>query len=171
MFTRDILIRGKHARYMQELSPRNSAEDRTFDRYIDVYLNAAIVGFIYGIKESRDTSTNDSANMLLDTISKERNNLKFVYETIMLLDNKNNLPDEERLNNAFRNHHQKDSQEHIDNFEAFNSYVRGGITYLYENISHNALDKEKRVENINNFIEDFYNEFVLDKFTEDIVYD
>src|SRR5690625_955860 len=100
MFDKDIIITGKHANYIRFLSPRKKPNERIFDRYIDVYMNAAIIGFIYGEKEDRDKSdehiNEQPATIFLEAVSKERTNLLFIYRTIMLLHNKENLSPEQR---------------------------------------------------------------------------
>ena len=54
MFNSDILIRGKYATYLKYLSKKTEKNDRkekvagVFERHIDVYMTAAVVGLIYG---------------------------------------------------------------------------------------------------------------------------
>lgn len=53
MFENDYTINGKHATYLKFLAKKNSRDDqspdnptaaRLFERYIDVYMNAAVLG-------------------------------------------------------------------------------------------------------------------------------
>lgn len=175
MFTKDITLTGKHAYYTKFLSPRNELEERIFDRYIDVYMSAAIIGFIYGEKEEKDKSSeyaNEAANILLGAIQRERQNLLFIYRTIMLLEGKEKLTEEERIERAFKDDLYNDrTDKQQDNMELFISYVRGGISFLYKKVTENAVSKEERIANIKEFVEDFHNEFILEKHLEDIDYE
>ena len=56
MFENDYTINGKHATYLKFLAKKNTKDDndsdnptaaRLFDRYIDVYMNAAVWGLLY----------------------------------------------------------------------------------------------------------------------------
>ena len=56
MFENDYTINGKHATYLKFLAKKNARDDqspdnptaaRLFERYIDVYMNAAVFGLLY----------------------------------------------------------------------------------------------------------------------------
>ncbi|MBN1552903.1 hypothetical protein JW979_15625 [bacterium] len=128
MFENDYTINGKHATYMKYLV--NDA--KIFDRYIDVYMNAAIWGMLYGRISERDSST-DRARVYADAFAKERENCMFIYRLIMLLDNTKHLLPNERIDRAFRDDAQDgDSAKASNNLDLFHSYVLGGIEVLYE---------------------------------------
>lgn len=177
MFNKEIIITGKHAYYMKFLSPQKSSTEeyrnRIFDRYMDVYMNAAVIGFIYGEKEEIDRTIDykdAKASLFTDVVQKEKQNLLFIYRIIMLLENKKNTNEEERIERAFKDDsYSNRTDRKLENLELFNSYVRGGITYLYNKI--NAVSLEERIDNINEFVEDFQSEFILEKYLEDIVYE
>ena len=66
MFENDYTINGKHATYLKFLAKKNARDDqgpdnpaaaRLFERYIDVYMNAAVFGLLYNRTAKRDTSS------------------------------------------------------------------------------------------------------------------
>ena len=99
MFENDYTINGKHATYLKYLV--NDA--KVFVRYIDVYMNAAVVGFLYGRSEAKDNSSQDRARIYADAFSTEKRQCDFIYRLIMLLEESNKLSESEKLDRAFRN--------------------------------------------------------------------
>ena len=66
MFENDYTINGKHATYLKFLAKKNARDDqspdnptaaRLFERYIDVYMNAAVFGLLYNRTAKRDNSS------------------------------------------------------------------------------------------------------------------
>ena len=76
MFESDYTINGKHATYLKFLAEKNSgAKDadessptaaRIFERYIDVYMNAAIWGLLYDRTAPKDSTSDDRARIYAD---------------------------------------------------------------------------------------------------------
>ena len=111
MFENDYTINGKHATYLKFLAKKNSRDDdspdnpkaaRLFERYIDVYMNAAVFGLLYSRTAKRDTTSDDRARVYADAFSTERENCVFLYRMVMLLDKTTELTPEERVDRAFR---------------------------------------------------------------------
>ena len=111
MFDNDYTINGKHATYLKFLAKKNSRDDdspdnpkaaRLFERYIDVYMNAAVFGLLYSRTAKRDTTSDDRARVYADAFSTERENCVFLYRMVMLLDKTTELTPEERVDRAFR---------------------------------------------------------------------
>ncbi len=82
MFENDYTINGKHATYLKYLV--NDA--KVFSRYIDVYMNSAIFGFLHSRSAEKDNSSQDRARIYADAFATERLNCDFIYRLIMLLD-------------------------------------------------------------------------------------
>lgn len=168
MFTSDILLTGKHAYYTKVLAPREKENSylKVFDRYIDVYMAGAIIGFINGKREEtdRDSEYKDiTASIMLDTIQTERSNLEVIYRTIMLLDSSNESNKNKSVDRAFRDDiNEENATNHQENMDIYRSYVRGGISILYEKIGKSAVDRNELLYNMNSFVKDFYSNFVLD---------
>ncbi len=142
MFENDYTINGKHATYLKFLAKKNIREDqspdnpaaaRLFERYIDVYMNAAVFGLLYSRISERDTTSDDRARIYADAFANERENCVFLYRMVMLLDKNTELTSEERIDRAFRyDTLPGKAEEFKQNMELFHGYVRGGIEVMYE---------------------------------------
>lgn len=148
MFDNDYTINGKHATYLKYLV--NDA--KAFMRYIDVYMNAAVVGFLYGRAVPKDNSSQDRARIYADAFAKEKRQCDFIYRLIMLLDENEGLSHTERLDRAFRNDTQlktdEDKAKHEKNMQLFHSYVFGGIEVLYEQFTSGATNRDDYINKI-----------------------
>lgn len=148
MFEKDYTINGIHATHLKYLV--NDA--KVFERYIDVYMNAAIIGFLHGRLEEKDNSSQDRARIYADAFATERLKCDFIYRLIMLLDETEELSDEQRLDRAFRDDTLKESENkkttHVRNMELFNSYVLGGILELYEQFADGATSRDDYINRI-----------------------
>lgn len=142
MFENDYTINGKHATYLKFLAKKNARDDqgpdnltaaRLFERYIDVYMNAAVFGLLYNRTAKRDLNSDDRARIYADAFANERENCIFLYRMAMLLDKSTELTPEERVDRAFRYDSQPEKAEEFhQNMELFHDYVRGGIEVMYE---------------------------------------
>lgn len=168
MFENDHTIYGKHATYLKFLAKKNSQDEKgedavktaqLFERYIDVYMNAAIWGLLYNRTAVIDNQSKDRARIYADAFSRERENCTFLYRLVMLLQEKQNWQQQERIDNAFR----IDSQpEKVAEFNAcmdlFHSYVRGGIEVMYEKLTDGCSTKSDYLERIYNLMKQFKQE-------------
>ena len=128
MFERDITLTGKHATYVKYF--RDDA--KLYARYVDVYMNGAIFGLLHN-RRAEKASGDATANILADTLQRERNKCVLLYRLVMLLDETSNLDVQERINRAFRDDADDAAPgKLVANMELFNSYVRGGIEEMYE---------------------------------------
>jgi len=155
MFENDYEINGNHATYLKFLV--NDA--KIFYRYIDVYMNAAIFGFLHGRKAMKDNTSQDRARIYADVFAKEKLNCDFIYRLLMLLDDTPALSNQQVLDRAFREDAQIESSDtnnaHIDNMKLFNSYVLGGIEVLYEQYTSSATSREDYINRIYDVTEKF----------------
>ena len=142
MFENDYTLVGKHATYLKFLAKKNARDDqspdnpsaaRLFERYVDVYMNAAVFGLLYNRLSKRDNSSDDRARVYADAFAKERENCIFLYRMVMLLDKSTKISPEERIDRAFKyDTLPEKSEEFQQNMELFHDYVRGGIEVMYE---------------------------------------
>lgn len=152
MFESDVTLTGKHASYLKFLAVKNSQDDedeesinsaKLFERYIDVYMNAAIWGLLYSRTAERDTSTKSRARVYAAAFNTEHDNCVFLYRMVMLLDKTTDLTPEERIDRAFRYDSSPDKVELVkQNMELFNSYVRGGIELMYEQFTDGCTTRD-----------------------------
>ncbi|MHB8170946.1 MAG: hypothetical protein ACYDG6_05330 [Thermincolia bacterium] len=155
MFEHDYTLVGKHATYTKFLKD----EADVFDRYIDVYMNGAILGFLFGRKSTRDTGSSDRARVYADAFATERMRCDFIYRLIMLLDETTGYAMEDRVDRAFRDDATGDeSEKNIKNMELFNSYVLGGIEVLYERFAENCTTKDDYINRIYEVVTNFKDE-------------
>lgn len=166
-FKRDYIISGTHAQQLIDL--KNDKEEveeenkKLFNRNIDIFLLAPIVGFIYKRKAERDKNTNKSTINTTQLIA-EKERIEYNYQLIMLLDDKYEPDFNKRVDKAFRYFSDND-------LELFNSYVRGGIEILYEKIIQISPTSESYIPNFYKFIDEFqsvYNKDINEKDYEDI---
>ena len=151
MFENDYTITGKHATYLKFLAVKNAKDDpdsattsaKLFERYVDVYMNAAVWGLLYSRTAKRDTTSDDRARVYADAFANERENCVFLYRMVMLLDKTTELDPEERVNRAFRYDTQTDKADAFkENMELFNDYVRGGIELMYEQFTDGCSTRD-----------------------------
>ena len=158
MFTSDIYIRGKYATYLKYLSQKTEKNDRkekvagVFERMIDVYMTAAIVGVNYGLKREDENTTPDTVKIFADAVNREQDNLEAIFRIVMLVDNTTGLNPDEKINRAFKN---PDTPE---NLKLFNSYVRGGIEWLYEQFTTSATTRDEYIAKIYEIVDNFKEE-------------
>lgn len=152
MFENDYTITGKHATYLKFLAMKNSKEEnetdgatsaKIFERYIDIYMNAAVWGLLYSRTAPKDNTSDDRARVYADAFANERDNCVFLYRMVMLLDNSVELTSEERVDRAFRYDSQPEKiEEFKKNLELFHDYVRGGIELLYEQFTDGCTTRD-----------------------------
>lgn len=141
MFDSDYTLNGKHATYMKFLAKKNARDGvdpddptnaKIFERYIDVYMNAAVFGLLYN-RLAKPESGKSRARIYADAFLGEHDNCTFLYRLVMLLDTSVDLSPEERVNRAFRYDKQPEkAKEFQSNLDLFHDYVRGGIEVMYE---------------------------------------
>lgn len=138
MFDTDKRFVGKHAQYIHYLCKNKGAVNpngiNLFNRVIDLYITAPLIGLIYDRKGVVDRSATGSATIQYKQISDNEYELLYVFQLVMLLADKDKLTDSERLDRAFRD--EADENKTKQNMELFDSYALGGIEVLYELFEH-----------------------------------
>lgn len=161
MFTGDIYIRGKYATYLKYLSQKTEKNDRkekvagVFERMIDVYMTAAIVGVNFGLRRDDENTGSDTAKLFADVVNREQDNLISIFRIVMLVDNSTGLSADEKIRRAFK------TPDTPENMKLFNAYVRGGIEWLYEQFTSGATTKEEYLAKIYEIVEAFNSELLI----------
>lgn len=137
----DFVIYGKHADYADDMWARNGIEEKSrFNRLVDLYAVAAIVGFKYRCKAPSEPANDAKKRTVqLSQIANEYTRLKTIMQIIMILDDSSGLSEEERVKEAFNNSELTEAT-YRKNMEMFNSYARGGIEYLHRALCERPLD-------------------------------
>ncbi len=152
IFHDDYQFKGTHAEKVNRLTGVfNKTNDRLFNRNLDVYILAPIVGFLYNRTAELDTGGKPT-NVLYAAMSKETSTLWFNYRLIMLLDKQHESNFEKRIDKAFR-HYGKDHATADE--ERYESFVRGGVDVLYEKLIESSHTEEDYLKNLYDFMEEF----------------
>lgn len=155
MFDRLYSFKGKHADYVDRLTAiiDTTTKQKLFARNLDVYIFAPIVGFIFGNKKGYDNSSDNTTKIFTDQLLEEKPVLMFNYRLIMLLDQRDKLPIEKRLDRAFR--YDKDDEKRKEGDVIYEQYVLGGVEVLYEKILSGENETDEILMNIYNFINEY----------------
>ena len=164
LFETDYTINGVHAMRLKFLAKRNARDveepsnhqaAKIFERYIDVYMNAAVWG-IYYRRRAKVEPSSDRARIYADAFNRERENCVFLYRLVMLLDDSENLLLTERIDRAFRYDTLPDKADAIrKNLEIFHDYVRGGIDLIYEKFTAGCVTRDDYLAKTFNVMTEF----------------
>jgi len=162
MFDKQYRFKGEHARRVDQLTSvfDEISKAKLFERNIDVYVNAPLVGFLYGRSAPLDSLKNPETgqvydqNIFGDRVIQSSNELLFNFRLIMLLDSQYEKDKEKRIDKAFR-HMGKDPSDE----EHYDGYVRGGVDVLYEKLIIGSNEPEDYVVKLYDFIEEFDERF------------
>lgn len=162
MFDKQYRFRGRHALRVDALTSvfDNVSKAKIFERNVDVYTNAPLVGFLYGRKSDLDDTKNPETNQIYnqnvmgDRVIYSQEELLFNFRLIMLLDEEYEPDEDKRIDKAFRH-----TGENFADEERFDSYVRGGIDVLYEKLIEGATSPDEYVSRLYDFVEEFYDRF------------
>lgn len=172
MFDKQYRFRGIHAVRVDALTSVFDSESKAkfFDRNVDVYTNAPLVGFLYGRRADPDDTKNPETNQVYnqnvmgDRVIYSQEELMFNFRLIMLLDKDYEPSDEVRINKAFRH-----MGEDLADEARFDSYVRGGIDVLYEKLIEGVSTPDEYVTRLYDFIEEFHEKFNEELSKEEIL--
>ena len=161
MFDKQYRFRGRHAVRVDALTSvfDSNSKAKLFDRNVDVYANAPLVGFLYGRTAEQDDTRNPETNQVYnqnvmgDRVIYSQEELQFNFRLIMLLDKDYEPNEDERIDKAF-----KHMGENPDDEARFDSYVRGGVDVLYEKLIEGVSSPDEYVTRLYDFIEEFETE-------------
>lgn len=129
----EMFFVGKHRDYVDKMWSLNKIQDSFFKRLVDLYAIAAIVGLKTNrkseeVKDDTDIKRTVQMKQLLENIQ----TLLPIMRLVLIMDNSRGLTLEQKLESAFVI--PEDYDTYKENMELFNSYARGGIEYLYEQL-------------------------------------
>lgn len=162
MFDKQYRFKGRHAVRVDKLTSvfEPVSKAKIFDRNIDIYTNAPLVGFLYRRLAEADDERNPETgqiyneNVMGDRVIQSKEELMFNFRLIMLLDLDYESEAEKRMNKAFRHMGEDPADE-----ERFDSYVRGGIDVLYEKLIEGANSPNDYINNLYEFLDEFQERF------------
>lgn len=133
-----------------------------FDRLIDVLAVAPIVGFEYGRRSDKDNTEGIQPKaMFLAQLQKVDSQLEMNYKTIMLLDNDYQPDEAMRFRKAFQVAPDKRDEADLERYE---SYVRGGIDFLYEKLVGSENTPYERLIELHDLVESFSDRYSSDSY-------
>ena len=155
IFDHEYFFHGIHAERLIALTSQfgKTSSMKLFQRNVDVFMIAPVVGFIYGRKAALDNSQPDrTINFAQMTYCK--NDLIFNYRLVTLLDKEYEPDPQKRLDKAFRFMGTPQAEPDEKRFEDF---MRGGIDVLYEKLVSPGQNYEK---NLISFLEEFNDRYL-----------
>ncbi len=156
MFDKEYSFKGTHAQKVINLTAKFNNTTSIFKTNIDVFITAAIVGYLYQTKaEPNNEKTKDgkiqNTKIFLDAFKSHQTDLFFAYRLIILSDKKYEPNFEQRINKAFKYFY---DQNNNSDLELFERYVLGGVDILHEKLIENANSTDEFVMKLYTFIED-----------------
>ena len=166
MFDKQYRFTGSHSEKVNALTAIFDEESKAklFERNLDVYINAPLIGFLYrrkGIKDSNgDTSPQ---NIFPEQMINASDKLKYILRLILLLDTEHEPNETKRLDKAFRQFGQD------EDLVLFDQYVLGGVDVLYEKLIEGSGDASEYINRLYDFMEEFNDRYNADVSREDIL--
>lgn len=166
MFDKQYRFTGTHAEKVNALTAvfDEESKSRLFERNLDVYINAPIVGFLYHRRNTKNNLSEISPqNIFPEQMINSSDELKYILRLIMLLDKEYEPNDALRLDKAFR----KFGRE--EDLDRFDQYVLGGVDVLYEKLIEGANNPSEYLTRLYEFLEEFKDRFNSEVSRENIL--
>lgn len=161
MFNGEYRFKGRHAERVVRLCSAfdNVSNAILFKRFLDVYINAPLVGFLYGRRADPDYTKNgagqvEDRKVFAAQVINSSKDLQFNFWLIMLLDSDYEPDEDKRIDKAFKKMGQDPNDE-----ERFDSYVRGGVDVLYEKLMEGDTEPGDYVNRLYDFLSEFNDRF------------
>ncbi len=166
MFDKQYRFTGSHAEKVNALTAifDEDSKAKLFERNLDVYINAPLIGFLFRRKAVKDTKGDISPqNIFPEQMINASDKLKFILRLILLLDSEHEPDEEKRLDKAFRHLGQD------EDLDLFDQYVLGGVDVLYEKLIDGAGDTSEYIARLYDFLEEFNDRYNSEASREDIL--
>lgn len=167
MFDKQYRFTGTHAEKVNALTAifDEAAKAKLFDRNLDVYINAPIIGFLHKRKGVKNTNSEISdQNIFPEQMRDNAELLKYIFRLILILDTENEPNEELRMDKAFKTFGDDESD-----LALFDAYVLGGVEVLYEKLIEGSNDPTEYVNRMYDFVEEFNDRFNIGKSNQDIL--
>lgn len=140
-FKKEFEFQGKHAQMVEELCTLNQYERTYFKRAVDIYLLAPIIGFRLNRKAKNDYSLTDKKSIFPEQIIKEKENLEFILQMILILEPDKKPGDKDQVRRTFEGARTKEEFDAWN--QIFHDYVRGGVEELYERLVLRTAEQDE----------------------------
>ena len=138
----EVFFFGKHKDYVDQLWKLNQIQESYFSRLVDLYAVAAIIGL--KLKRRSPEERDDSGikrTIQMQQLTNTYQTLITIMRMVLIMDDSRDLTFEKKLESAFMI--PEDEETYKENMELFNSYARGGIEYLYEQLVKRIPDVDE----------------------------
>lgn len=133
LFRKEYRIRGRFEQYARNLAGITFDKDsqaKVFNSGVELFKTAAIVGLINNRREKPENGTTEFS-IFPEQLGNHYRDLMFIFQTMMLTYDNDQLTPKERINNAFRYSKNNDSINE-ENFKIFEEFMLGGLCILHE---------------------------------------
>ena len=152
LFNNEVEFSGKYANYIRVIKEQTAIPNK------DLYVIAAIVGFMNNRTETEDNSEKvQTSSIFPNENGSRRADLRFVYRLIMLLKKEEGFALDDYSDRAFKDDIETHADVYKENMRIFNDYVCGGVEYLYE-----LLENESSTDEIVDKVYGFLHELSVD---------
>ena len=134
------VLSGKYADYADALWKQNDIKNSYFKRLIDLYTVAAAIGIRIKRRAAEDSSSDNKRTIQMEQLMSNLSTLQPLMRIMLTVDDSRSLTLEEKLDSAFRLPETEEAYK--NNMNLFNSYMRGGLEYLYENLIVRTISPE-----------------------------
>lgn len=165
MFNKDFDIYGEPAEHLKHLCELRSnvphreqyGNFKIFNSYVDAYVLCPLIGYKYSRRVPMGQQKDGNAGILTEALTSKFNELKFVYQIIMLIDTDSEPDVEKRVYRAFNLSEETDDEKEFvkANMKIFNEYFLGGIEVLYEEFVLKCTDKDEYLRAMAKFVNDY----------------
>ena len=167
MFDKQYRFTGTHAEKVNALTAifDEAAKAKLFERNLDVYINAPIVGFLHKRKGVKNTNTDIADQSVFpEQMINNSELLKYIFRLILLLDTEYEPSEEKRMDKAFKHLGEDESD-----LALFDAYVLGGVEIFYEKLIEGISHPAEYVNRMYDFVEEFHERFNAGKSNQDIL--
>ena len=141
----EMIFVGKHRDYVDKLWTQGKIQESYFRRLVDLYAVAAIVGLKAKRRSPEERDESDvNRTVQMKQLNENYQTLLPIMRMVLIMDDSRNMSFEEKLESAFAI--PEDYDTYKVNMDLFNSYVRGGIEYLYEHLVLRSPDIDEDYE-------------------------
>ena len=166
MFDKQYRFTGSHAEKVNALTAvfDEDSKAKLFDRNLDVYINAPLIGFLYRHKSTKNSDGDiNPQNVFPEQMINASDKLKFILRLILLLDTEYEPDEGKRLDKAFRQFGQD------EDLALFDQYVLGGVDILYEKLIEGANNPSDYIDHLYDFLEEFNDRYNSEITNEDVL--
>ncbi len=178
MFNSNFDIYGVHANYLKDLCElRGNVADKDqhknfkiFKAYVDAYILCPLIGYQYGRKGKMGSSADGEVGILAEQIIKRSNELKYVYQILMLVDEESEPDVEKRIYRTFNLSEKTDEDKAMvaEGMQIYNDYFLGGVEVLYEQFVNECVDRDQYLNRMYQYTKRFNEEQDGDALKADI---